>query len=170
VSSRSLSTYLGPSTPGTTRTFSLLAVRPTGVEKTEHAYRAVGRRLLELRRSGLIPYDRISDGTRWVVRPPSYDDMEDALTDTANLYRRNHWRNAPVEVHVFTEKDAITGVIERVTDVEVDAIPAPILREIVSDAIEQHIDHNLLEQIEKVEASERDYLHRLAGWLGEQDA
>jgi hypothetical protein len=25
------------------------------------------------------------------------------------------WRSQPVEVHVFTEKDAITGVIEKVT-------------------------------------------------------
>lgn len=87
-----------------------------GVDKTEHAYRAVGRRLLELRRSGDIPYNRITDGTRWVVRPRSYDDLEDALTDTAELYRRNFWRNQAVEVHVFTEKDAITGVVERVTE------------------------------------------------------
>ena len=86
-----------------------------GVDKTEHAYRAVGRRLLELRRNGEISYDRISDGTRWVVRPRSYDDLEDALTDTANLYRRNLWRSQDVEVHIFTEKDAITGVIEQVT-------------------------------------------------------
>ena len=46
-----------------------------GDDKTEHAYRAVGRRLLELRRQGEIAYDRISDGTRWVVRPRSYDDL-----------------------------------------------------------------------------------------------
>jgi hypothetical protein len=83
--------------------------------QTEHAYRAVGRRLLELRRHGDIPYDRISDGTRWVVRPRSYDDLEDALTETAYLYRRNLWRSQDVEVHVFTEKDAITGVIEQMT-------------------------------------------------------
>jgi hypothetical protein len=86
-----------------------------GVDKTENAYRAVGRRLLELRRNGRIPYDRITDGTRWVVQPPSYNDIEDALTSTANLYGRNLWRSQPVEVHIFTEKDAITGVIERVT-------------------------------------------------------
>jgi hypothetical protein len=86
-----------------------------GADKTETAYRAVGRRLLELRRSGLIPYDRISDGTRWMVRPRSHDDLEDALTQTAALYRRNMWRDQDVEVHVFTEKDAITGVIEPIT-------------------------------------------------------
>jgi hypothetical protein len=234
-----------------------------GVDKTEHAYRAVGRRLLELRRQGDIPYDRISDGTRWVVRPRSYDDLEDALTATANFYRRNLWNCQDVEVHIFTEKDAITGVISSVTSewnvplgvlrgycsetfaysmaqaidasgkptyvyqlgdhdpsgvgawqdfqrkvsgfvpdddvtferlavtpdqiidldlptrptkatdtrarnfvggsVEVDAIPAPILRGIVSDAIEQHIDEYALRQTEIVEESERSLLFDLAG-------
>lgn len=85
------------------------------VPKTEAAYKTVGRRLLMLRRTGMIPYDRITDGTRWVIRPHSYDDTEDALRSTAALYRRNLWRDQPVEVHVFTEKDAITGVIDQVT-------------------------------------------------------
>jgi hypothetical protein len=237
-----------------------------GADKTENAYRTVGRRLLELRRNGAIPYDRISDGTRWVIRPPSYDDIKDALTQTANLYRRNLWREQDVEVHVFTEKDAITGVIEPVAEewnvplgvlrgycsetfaysmaqaivaarkpvyvyqlgdhdpsgvgawqdfqskirgfipnadatferlavtpqqvidlelptrptkatdtrarnfaggsVEVDAIPAPTLRTILSDAIEQHIDPAALRRIEMVEESERTHLFALAGREG----
>jgi hypothetical protein len=234
-----------------------------GVDKTEHGYRAVGRRLLELRRCGDIPYNRITDGTRWVSRPRSYDDLEDALTQTASLYWRNMWRSQDVEVHVFTEKDAITGVIYSVTSkwnvplgvlrgycsetfaydmaqaieasrkptyvyqlgdhdpsgvgawqdfqrkvsgfipdadvtferlavtpeqivdldlptrptkasdtrarnftggsVEVDAIPAPTLRVLLSDAIEQHIDLDALRQIEIFEESERSLLFDLAG-------
>ncbi len=47
-----------------------------------------------------------------MVRPTSHDDLEDALTETANLYWRNMWRSQDIEVHVFTEKDAITGMIE----------------------------------------------------------
>jgi hypothetical protein len=233
------------------------------VPKTESAYRTVGRRLLELRRHGDIPYDRITDGTRWVVRPRSYDDLEDVLTQTANLYRRNMWRSQEVEVHVFTEKDAITGVIAPITEkwnvplgvlrgycsetfaysmaqaieasgkpvyvyqlgdhdpsgvdawqdfqrkvsgfiryadvtferlavtpeqiidldlptrptkasdtrarnfaggsVEVDAIPASTLRQILDDAIEQHIDPKALRQIEIAEESERSLLFDLAG-------
>ena len=85
------------------------------VDKTEADYKTVGRRLLELRRSGRVPYDRITDGTRWVIRPQRFDDMEDALRTTAALYRRRLWRDQDVEVHVFTEKDAITGVIDSVT-------------------------------------------------------
>jgi hypothetical protein len=85
-----------------------------GAEKTEAAYRVVGRRLLHLRRAGLIPYDRITDGTRWVTKPDSYD-MEDALTSTAELYRRSLWRGQPVGVQVYTEKDAISGVVLPIT-------------------------------------------------------
>jgi hypothetical protein len=236
------------------------------VEKSEKAYAAVQREVLKLRRSGILPYEWIADGTRWVVRPRSYDDLKDALTDTANLYRRNLWRSQDVEVHVFTEKDAITGVIEQVTDewnvplgvlrgycsetfaysmaqaiiaarkpvyvyqlgdhdpsgvgawqdfqrkvsgfipnaditferlavtpeqiidldlptrptkvtdtrarnfdggsVEVDAIPAPILRNIVREAIEHHVDGYAVWQIEQVEESERSLLFKLAGIAG----
>ncbi len=85
------------------------------IDKTENAYRVVGRRLLVLRRSGRIGYDRITDGTRWVIRPTTHSDLESALRDTASLYRRSLWRNQEVAVHVFTEKDAITGVVHQVT-------------------------------------------------------
>lgn len=85
------------------------------VEKTENGYRRVGRRLLELRRSGRIPYDRITDGTRWVIKPRTYNDHEDALNETAALYRRALWRSQPAAVHVFVEKDAISGVVSAIT-------------------------------------------------------
>ncbi len=47
--------------------------------------------------------------------------------------------------------------------VEVEAIDAPILRELVSDAILQHIDVEQLRLLRSVEASERDVLRRLIG-------
>ncbi len=47
--------------------------------------------------------------------------------------------------------------------VEVDAIPAPILRALVEDAITQHIDREALRLTRMAEDSERDVLSRLAG-------
>lgn len=85
------------------------------VDKTENGYRAVGRRLLVLRRTGRVPYSRITDGTRWVRRPQTHRDVDDALDDLAASYRRMLWREQPVEVHVFVEKDAISGVVLPVT-------------------------------------------------------
>jgi hypothetical protein len=50
--------------------------------------------------------------------------------------------------------------------VEVDAIPASTLRQIVRDAIEQHLDRSRLALTRAVEAQERDGLEALAGrWL-----
>lgn len=85
------------------------------VEKTELAYRLVGRRLLSLRRDGAIPYSRITDGTRWIRKPDSWSDLDEMLDDAAASYRRALWHDQAVEVHVFTEKDAISGVVMPVT-------------------------------------------------------
>lgn len=46
--------------------------------------------------------------------------------------------------------------------VEAEAIPAPTIRQIVNDAIEQHIDPHELHVLQVAEASERDQLFRLA--------
>jgi hypothetical protein len=66
------------------------------VPKTENGYRAVGRVLTKLRRSGRIEYGQISDNTRWQIKPNTFDSMEDALYETARLYRRSVWRDVKV--------------------------------------------------------------------------
>ncbi len=86
------------------------------VAKTENGYRAIGRRLLALRRNRRIPYDWITDGTRWVAKPDTHRDVETMLNDAAASYRKMLWRDQNVDVHVFTEKDAISGVILPITD------------------------------------------------------
>jgi len=47
--------------------------------------------------------------------------------------------------------------------VEVDALPPSVLRQIVGDAIEQHIELRALELTKSVEDSERDVLRNIAG-------
>jgi hypothetical protein len=85
------------------------------VEKTEAGADLVGRQLLKLRRSGRVPYDRITDGTRFVRKPSSYRDLDRMLDAAAASYRRALWNDQAVDVHIFSEKDAITGVIYPVT-------------------------------------------------------
>lgn len=46
--------------------------------------------------------------------------------------------------------------------VEVDAIPPAVLRGMVTDAIEAHVDRDELERLEVAEESERDLLYRIA--------
>lgn len=85
------------------------------VEKTELGYRLVGRQLLALRRNGVVPYWHITDGTRYIRKPSSWDGLDEMLDDAAASYRRALWRDQRVEVHVFVEKDAISGVVDPVT-------------------------------------------------------
>jgi len=101
--------------PVTLRGVYYRVVSAGAVDKDENGYRLVGRQVLKLRRSGRLPYRHITDGTRWVSKPDSWNDVEDLLNDIASSYRRALWRDQGVEVHVFTEKDAISGAISPVT-------------------------------------------------------
>jgi hypothetical protein len=86
------------------------------IAKTEAEYkRTVGRLLVEMRRSGDIPFRWIADNTRWMRKPQSYDSLEEALENTARTYRRDLWTNQDVYVEVWTEKDALAGVLLDVT-------------------------------------------------------
>ncbi|MGW0841435.1 hypothetical protein ACWD26_14930 [Streptomyces sp. NPDC002787] len=96
------------------------------VEKTEAAYNKVGRQLKKLREDGRVPYRWIADGTRWLVEPQSYRDAEAALEATAEAYRKMLWLDQPVAVMIFTEKDAITGVVSGET--KKYQVPLGILR------------------------------------------
>src|SRR5215217_5402953 len=58
------------------------------VPKTETAYHAVQRETLKLRRAGRLPYEWISDGTRWHIKSRSWSSVDQALDDAAASYRR----------------------------------------------------------------------------------
>jgi hypothetical protein len=86
------------------------------VEKSEKAYAAVQREVLKLRRSGILPYEWIADGTRWQVKQPSWETAQDALDAAASSYRRALWHNQHVYVEVWSEKDAIASIVSPTTD------------------------------------------------------
>jgi hypothetical protein len=118
--------------PVTLRGVYYRVVSAGAVEKTEAAYDKVGRRLLALRRSGRVPYDWITDGTRWVIRPKTYSDLDQMLDDAQASYRRGLWHDQNIAVHIFTEKDAISGVVSQVTE-EWD-VPLGVLRGYASES------------------------------------
>lgn len=68
------------------------------IDKTETSYRKVQRQVLLLRRASRLSYRNISDLTRWMRKPTTFDGVEEALQETARLYRNALWRDA--EVHV----------------------------------------------------------------------
>jgi hypothetical protein len=70
---------------------------------------------LQLRRSGEIPSGKIVDGTRLYRVPRAFGSVEEALRDTARLYRRDYWRHADELVEVWCEKEAVSGLLYDVT-------------------------------------------------------
>jgi hypothetical protein len=97
--------------PLTLRGLFYRCVSAGAVEKTELAYRRVGRELLKLRRDGRVSYRDITDGTRIIFKDRSFDGVEDALRNTARTYRRALWSSSPYNLVLLSEKDAITGAI-----------------------------------------------------------
>jgi hypothetical protein len=89
--------------------------RLPGITKDDRDYDKIQRQVLLLRRQGRLSYEAIADATRWMRKPRSHNGIEDALRDTAALYRKSLWHTAPTYVEIWVEKDAIAGTIYPVT-------------------------------------------------------
>jgi hypothetical protein len=81
------------------------------VPKSENGYSVVQRQALKMRRSGDLPHKWITDGSRLRLKPATWSNGQAALENTARMYRRDLWIDQGVHVEVWTEKDAIRGVI-----------------------------------------------------------
>lgn len=96
------------------------------VPKSEQGYSVVQRRALKMRRRGDLPYGWITDGSRLRLKPRTFSNAQAALENTARMYRKDLWIDQGLHVEVWTEKDAIRGVVSPVT-VEYD-VPLMISR------------------------------------------
>jgi hypothetical protein len=85
------------------------------VEKTEAGYTKVQTDLVKMRKAGALRYDWLADNTRWQRRPRTFDSVEDALNETARLYRKSLWTDANAYVEIWLEKDALSGVVYPIT-------------------------------------------------------
>lgn len=81
------------------------------VPKTIGGYRSVQMQVLKMRRDGLLSWDFIADGTRWMRKPDTYDSALEALEATISAYRQNLWRSQNVRVEVWLEKDTLADLI-----------------------------------------------------------
>lgn len=131
-------------TPVTVRGVFYRVVSAGAVEKSEKGYGAVQRALLRLRRTSVIPYSSITDGTRLRLKPHSWSDVDQMLADAASSYRRALWDDQDAEVILVCEKDAISGVVYPVTaefDVEL-CITRGYSSETFTQSIAQTVEHN----------------------------
>ena len=104
------------SKPATVRQVYYLATVAGLVPKTENGYGMVQTDLTLMRRAGSLPYDWLADSTRWERKPRTFNSVEQALEDTARLYRKALWADADAYVEVWLEKDALAGVVYPITE------------------------------------------------------
>jgi hypothetical protein len=102
--------------PMTVRQVFYRAVVAGLVEKTELEYQCtVARLLLEMRRTGQIPYSWIADNTRWMRKPKTYTGLADFIERHQQAYRRDLWAEADVYTEIWCEKEALAGILYDVT-------------------------------------------------------
>lgn len=86
------------------------------IDKTEAAYKGTVCRLLaDMRKAGEMPYGWITDNTRYMRKPTTYKNLAAMLEEQAVFYRRQLWDSQAVDVEVWLEKDALSGVLFPVT-------------------------------------------------------
>jgi hypothetical protein len=64
-----------------------------------------------MRLSGEIPFTWITDESRRKRVTRTYDSVADALRDTAEFYRRSALRESDVYIEIWSEKEALAGII-----------------------------------------------------------
>ena len=95
--------------------FYALTVRGAIAKREIEYKRTVVRLLTKMREAGQIPFEWIADNTRWQRKPRTFSSVQQALDDTARLYRKALWADADAYVEVWMEKDALAGVVLPIT-------------------------------------------------------
>lgn len=68
------------------------------------------------RMGGIIDWDSIEDRVRVPYLPYYVHGVKNALEDTINQYRLDRMNNQDVYIEVWCEKDALSGILKRVTE------------------------------------------------------
>ncbi len=117
-----------------------------------------------MRNEHLIPFDWIADHARWVQQPETWNSPRDAIQDVRDRYRRPFWVNQDVYVQVWLEKDALAGIVSRVTDPY--DVPLMVTRGYPSVSF-LHLAAETIEEQAKPVYEEQDkptYLYYIGDW------
>lgn len=79
-------------------------------------YKKISKLLTDARYLGLIDWDAIEDRNRPSVMHIDWDNPHDALTTLIAQYRLPRWEDQKYYLEVFTEKDALSSIIEPICD------------------------------------------------------
>ena len=95
--------------------YQLLTDDGTGamVEKSESAYRQVGRLKTQLRREKLIPWGYFADSSRFAYGNEGFDGLADAsfVDRVASLYRRDVWATTGIYPQLWVESRSLAPTL-----------------------------------------------------------
>lgn len=84
------------------------------IPNTMRSYKSLGNTINDARLAGLIDWESIEDRTRNVVSLAHWDSPAEIIRIARDQYRRDLWADQERRVEVWIEKEALTGVIDRV--------------------------------------------------------
>jgi hypothetical protein len=107
-----ITSLLAADHPQTVRQVFYQLVARGVIDKTEGEYqRTVIRLLGEMRLAGEVRWDWIVDESRRTRTTRTFDNIGDALRETARYYRRSALRDCDSYIEVWSEKEALAGII-----------------------------------------------------------
>lgn len=86
------------------------------VDNSMPDYHHVSAVMTKARLDSRCPYDWIVDRSRPTYTPYVFEDPGEYAESVKTGYRKDYWADQPCHVEIWTEKDAIIGSIEPVTD------------------------------------------------------
>ncbi len=86
------------------------------IPNEQSEYAKLSRLLKEGRMGGVVDWDAIEDRLRKPSLPYAVDDIDQAIQDTIDQYRLRRQEDQPNYIEVWVEKDALSGVLKRVTE------------------------------------------------------
>lgn len=85
------------------------------IPNKQNEYSKISILLKEGRMAGIVNWDAIEDRLRIPYLPYYNNDPQDAIDDTINQYRLDRQKGQKIYIEVWVEKDALSGVLKRVT-------------------------------------------------------
>ena len=85
------------------------------IPNEQKEYAKLSRLLTEGRMAGFVDWSAIEDRNRKPHILYSVDDIDDAIQDTIDQYRLDRQEGQDVHIELWVEKDALSGVLKRVT-------------------------------------------------------
>ena len=86
------------------------------IPNVQKEYANLSKLLKEGRMAGIVDWDAIEDRLRKPNKPSCWDSPQDILEACANQFRFDRMKNQPTYIEVWVEKDALSGVLKRVTE------------------------------------------------------